>query len=95
MSATMKTPRVKVASPRLASIVPAAIEAEATSVAAEPMRPTRTMTGGVPKRGRRAIATRTTASDGPIAATPPARKARVTSAWVIPADSAFLRTADM
>src|SRR5699024_2190359 len=82
-----------VSSPRLAPMVPAASEAEATSVAADPMRPTRTMTGREPNSGSSAMATRTTDRDGPLAATPPARKAERTSCRLIPAASAFFSPA--
>src|SRR5699024_12458964 len=46
MRATKKTARVNVSSPRLAPMVPAASETDATSVSAGPMRPTQTMIGG-------------------------------------------------
>ena len=74
MNATAKTSGVHVGPPSAASIVPAARLAEDVSVAAEPTRPIRTSTAGAPKSGRRAMATMTTAREGPIAATPPARK---------------------
>lgn len=51
------------------------------------MRPIRTSTAGVPKTASSATATTTTARDGPIAATPPERKAWLSSARVMSAAS--------
>lgn len=93
MSATTKTVWLYCGPPRSAPMVPDASDAEATSVAADPMRPTRTSTGGVPNSGSRAMATSATARDGPMDATPPARKAARTSALLMSADSALRLTA--
>src|SRR5690606_18123897 len=60
-------------------MVLAAMLADPVSAAAEPIRPMRTNTAGVPNRARRAMATRTTARDGPTEATMPARKDSLTS----------------
>src|SRR5680860_146383 len=84
MNATANTSGVHPAPPSSASIVPAARLAEAVSVAAEPTRPMRTSTAGVPKRANSATATMTTASDGPIAAIPPDLKHCLRSLWVKP-----------
>jgi len=67
--------------------------AAATSKAAEPIRPIRVSTPGVPKTLMSVIAMSATAIDGPIAATAPARNELFTSPPDIPTAGAALRTA--
>ena len=79
--------------PRVAPCVPAAMPAAATSNAADPMRPIRVSTPGVPNTLIKVMAISATAIDGPIAAIAPARNDRFTSPPDMPTAGAALRTA--